>query len=379
MPQKKKKSQRSQTKKHRRVHSPLTRCIEYLKVCKGWFIRRSWWQKTLLLLVLAIVLFLSNLYVMSLWYRFKHDDEPLNYGVTFSAPYARYFELDAKETLDAMLDDLDIKHYRLMSYWKEIEKDRGTYDFSDLDWQFDAIEARGGTVSLAIGLRQPRWPECHEPSWAKDKSIDEVYPELESFMGAVIDRYKDRPSLKSYQLENEYFLEVFGKCSDHSRDRLVKEFDFVKQKDGKTPIIVSLSNNYLGVPIGDPRPDQFGVSVYKRVYDANVTKRYFEYPFTPWWYTGRAAWSELLTGKDSMLHELQAEPWAPTPLKVTSIEEQSKSMDAARLKERIQYGEATGFRDIYLWGGEWWYWRKVKFDDPSLWNVVKQELRRVDQ
>lgn len=370
MPQKKKSSNKSRKQKKPR----FPRLANAWSKSRQWFARRSWWQKTLLLIVLAFVLFLSNLYVMSLWYRWKHDDKPLNVGVTFSAPYARYFELDPKETLGAMLDDLDIKHYRLMSYWKEIEKTRGTYDFSDLDWQFDAIEARGGTVSLALGLRQPRWPECHEPDWAKNQSIDELYPELERYMGAVIDRYKDRPSLKSYQLENEYFLEVFGKCSDHSRERLVKEYDFVKQKDPNTPVIISLSNNYLGVPIGDPRPDQFGVSVYKRVYDATVTKRYFEYPFTPWWYTGRAAWTELLTGRDSMLHELQAEPWAPMPLKEASIEEQNKSMDAERLRERIKYGEATGFRDIYLWGGEWWYWRKVKFDDPSLWNVIKETL-----
>jgi hypothetical protein len=49
-------------------------------------------------------------------------------------------------------------------------------------------------------------------------------------------------------------------------------------------------------------------------------------------------------------------------------------MDAKRLKERISYGEAIGFRDIDLWGGEWWYWRKVKFNDPSLWNTIKQEI-----
>lgn len=327
-----------------------------------------------MLLVAAFALFLGNLYVMSLWYRWVHSGEPLRYGATFSAPYARYFDLDPKETLDALINDLGIKHYRLMSYWEDIEPTKGTYDFTDLDWQFDAVEKSGGTVSLAIGLRQPRWPECHVPGWAKDKPVSEIYPELEKFMGAVVNRYKDRKALISYQLENEYFLEVFGRCKDHSRERLVREFNYVKKLDPSTPIIVSLSNNYLGIPVGQPRPDQFGVSVYKRVYDQTITKRYFEYPFTSWYYTGRAAWTELLTGKESMLHELQAEPWPPTPLKQTSIEEQNKSMDASRLKERIKYGEATGFRDIYLWGAEWWYWRKVQFNDPSLWNTVKQEL-----
>ncbi|MCA9309333.1 hypothetical protein KC973_03080 [Candidatus Saccharibacteria bacterium] len=353
---------------------PVSRLRKIPTEVSAWWRKRRAWQQIVLVTLAIIVLFFVTLYAASVWYRLKHQNEPLNYGVTFSEPYARSFDLDPQETLQAMIDDLDIRHYRLMSYWSDIEKQQGTYDFSSLDWQFDMVEQSDGTVSLAIGLRQPRWPECHLPSWAKEQDIDELYPELEDVMTAVVNRYKDRPSLKSYQLENEYFLEVFGRCPDHTRERLVKEFDLVKRLDPDTPIIVSLSNNYLGLPLGDPRPDQFGVSVYKRVYDATITKRYFEYPFTSWYYGGRAGLSELFTGKDSMLHELQAEPWAPIPIKKASIEEQNKSMDAKRLAERIDYGEATGFRDIYLWGGEWWYWRKVKFNDPSLWNTVKTKL-----
>lgn len=340
----------------------------------AWWNKRRPWQKILLILSAIIILFFSSLYALSVWYRLKHQDEPLRYGVTFSEPYARYYDLDPKETLNALMTDLNIKNVRLMSYWSDIEPKRGTYDFSSLDWQFDMVEKNGGTVSLAIGLRQPRWPECHSPEWAKNQPIDTIYPDLERFMAAVVERYKDRPSLISYQLENEFFLDVFGKCPDHSRERLVREYNFVKKLDPNTPIIVSLSNNYLGIPVGKPQPDQFGVSVYKRVYDANITKRYFEYPFTSWWYGGRAGWTELFTGKSSMLHELQAEPWAPMPIKEASIEEQNKSMDAKRLRERIAYGESTGLRDIYLWGGEWWHWRKEKLNDPSLWNVVKEEL-----
>jgi hypothetical protein len=49
-------------------------------------------------------------------------------------------------------------------------------------------------------------------------------------------------------------------------------------------------------------------------------------------------------------------------------------MDAKRLAERIKYGKDTGFRDIDLWGAEWWYWRKVDFNDPSLWNTIKTQI-----
>ncbi len=362
---------KNQAKKVTKKHSqkPNTGVLNIL------WSNRSLWQKILISIVAVIVGALVSLYLLSVWYRLKHQNEPLSYGVSFSADYAKSLGLDPHETLDAMINDLDIKHYRLTSYWSNIEPTKGTYDFSELDWEMNKVQKSGGTVSLAIGLRQPRWPECHPPKWAKDQPVEAIYPELQKYIGAVVNRYKDNPALKSYQLENEYFLAVFGECTDYSRDRLVKEFNFVKSQDPDTPIIVSLSNNYFGIPVGKPRADEFGVSVYKRVFDKTVTHRYFEYPFTSWWYSGRAALTEIFTGRESMLHELQAEPWPPTPIVKTSIEEQDKSMDAARLKERIHYGEATGFRDIYLWGGEWWYWRKVKFGDPSLWNVVKQELR----
>jgi hypothetical protein len=341
-----------------------------------WFSSKRLWQQILLIITAIILLFTAQAYAVAYWYQQKHKNEPLTYGVTFIPDYARYYDLDPKETLVALRDDLGFKRYRLVSYWKNIEKEPGKYDFSELDWQFDEIEKAGGEITLAMGLRQPRWPECHPPGWVNGQTKDQWYPELLNYIAAVTERYKDRPALVSYQLENEYFLGVFGECGPYGaeRERLVEEFELMKSIDTNTPIIVSLSNNYLGIPIGDPRPDQFGVSVYKRVFDQTITKRYFEYPFASWHYASRAGWSEIMTGKSSMLHELQAEPWAPTDTKSATIEEQNKSMDAKRLKERIEYGKATGFRDIDLWGGEWWYWRKVKMNDPSLWETVRANI-----
>ena len=320
-------------------------------------------------------------YGVAYWYQQKHKNEPLVWGVTFIADYARYFDLDAKETFLAIRDDLSFKRFRLVSYWESIEKTPGVYDFSELDWQFDRVEEVGGEVTLAIGLRQPRWPECHIPSFYNEQPSDVWYPKLQDFMKAVIERYRDRPALKDYQLENEYFLGVFGDCKRFGapRSRLIEEFSFVKNLDSNHPIILSLANNYFGLPVGQPRADQFGVSVYKRVFDYTVTHRYFEYPFPSWYYSWRAGWLEILTGRSSMLHELQAEPWPPMSVKEASVEEQDKSMDAKRLHERIGYAEAIGFRDVDFWGAEWWYWRKVHYNDPSLWEAVRTEMINIGQ
>lgn len=332
------------------------------------------WRNLALALLAGIFVWFIILIVFAQFYRLSEDHKSERIGVTFIPSYARYFQLDPKQTLSALQDDLGIEHFRLVSYWSEIESQKGKYDFSELDWQFDMIEKAGGTVTLSLGLRQPRWPECHLPAWAKDKSPNQYYPQLSDYIEKVVNRYKDRHPLISYQLENEYFLEVFGDCPKPERSQLQKEFDLVRTTDPDTPIVMSLANNILGLPLRNPRPDQYGVSQYKVVWN-QVTKRdYFTYPFPSWYYGGRAGMKKLLTGKPSILHELQAEPWGPTDIKKLSLAEQDKSMNPALLKQQLATARQAGFRDIYLWGGEWWYWQKTNHHNPAMWEAVRQEL-----
>jgi hypothetical protein len=240
----------------------------------------------------------------------------------------------------------------------------------------------GAKVSLSIGLRQPRWPECHEPNWVTiDPTNQKAWkPQLFQFIEAVINHYKDNPALGNYELENEFFMKVFGECKDFDRARLVDEFNLVKAMDPAHKVIVSRSDNWIGIPVGQPTPDEFAISVYKRVWDATITHRYFEYPLPAWFYASLAGSEELLSGKDMIIHELQAEPWTPNGKLITeiSVDEMYKSMNPQRLKDRIAYGEATGMRTVDLWGAEWWYYMKVKQNDPGVWNVVKDAVAQAD-
>ncbi len=354
------------------------RLLRHLRLEKPrfWLKEQRWWTKLGLFLMAILIFLVGSAYGIAQWYIYTQKDKEFKFGATFIPSYARYFDLEPESTLQAMIDDLNIRHYRIVSYWDEIEKTPGTYDFTELDWQFKKIQDAGGTVSLAIGLRQPRWPECHMPKWAEKQTKDQWYPQLKTFIGKVVERYKDHPSLQTYQLENEYFLKAFGICPDHSRDRLVDEFNYVKRLDTNTPVIVTRSNNALGWPIYAPIPDISGVSIYKRVWDKTITKRYFEYPFPAWFYAFLAGGTKIITGKDLIVHELQAEPWGPNKgIKEISIEEQNKSLSPERLRDRIRYGKATGMREIDLWGVEMWYWRKVKLHDDSLWETGKQTIR----
>lgn len=342
-----------------------------------WF-NHSWWGKSLIVIVTAVVVWFVGLYGCAQWYIAKHRNEPLTFGATFIPDYARQFNLNPQETFQAVIDDLGIRRFRLVSYWKNIEKFPEVYDFSELDWQFEMAHRAGAKINLAIGLRQPRWPECHEPDWVKGQPIEFWYPRLKVYMQKVIERYGNHPALESYQLENEFFMTVFGICPDHSRWRLEDEFDFVKKLDKDTPVIISRSNNWIGLPVGGPRPDEFAISVYKRVWDKTVTKRYFEYPLPAWFYAGLAGAGEIFTGKNMHIHELQAEAWLPPGYSMYNapIEELYKSMNPERLVNRINYGVGTGMKKIDLWGVEWWYQMKAQRNSPELWETAKAELER---
>ncbi|HET6864024.1 MAG TPA: beta-galactosidase [Candidatus Saccharimonadales bacterium] len=333
-------------------------------------------------------MFTSISYGVAQWYIQKHKNEPIVLGASFIPDYAQSFGLDPMQSLQAMLEPaqaggLGLKQVRLVSYWSDIEPTQGKYDFSQLDQEFALANKYGTRVSLSIGLRQPRWPECHPPSWLDVQANNENAwrPQLNKFILAVVDRYKTNPALQDYELENEYFMKVFGTCTDFSRQRLVDEFQMVKAADNKHRVLVSRSDNWVGIPVGQPEPDEYAISVYKRVWDATFTHRYFEYPLPAWFYSSLAGYEELYSGKNMIIHELQAEPWGPKGEEITqiSIKEMYKSMSPARLKSRIDYGEATGMKTIDLWGAEWWYWMKTANHDPGAWNVVQQAVAQASE
>jgi hypothetical protein len=301
----------------------------------------------------------------------------LQLGVSFIPDYAQSLGVDPQQTMDALLG-IGVKQFRLVSYWSDMEPTPGHYDFSQLDWQFQKAQSAHAKVILTVGLRQPRWPECHIPDWAANEPISQWQPQLEAFMQAVVQRYQHSPSLESYQLENEYFLHGFGTCTsaDYSRSRLVSEYNLVKKLDPQHPIIIGRSDNAVGIPVGQPQPDEFSISIYQRVWDAGVTRRYLEYPFPAWFYGFLAGWQQIADHKDMMIAELQAEAWAPNGQTITqtSLAEQNKSFNAARLKSTVNFGKATGMKSIDLWGGEYWYYRMVVLHDPSVWNAARQEF-----
>ncbi|MDB5169803.1 MAG: hypothetical protein JWN82_199 [Candidatus Saccharibacteria bacterium] len=328
--------------------------------------------------MVLVLLALGTMYGIGRWYVHSVSDQPQVIGASFIPAYASSLGVDPQQTLDGMLNDLHVKHLRLVSYWDQMEPQPGSYDFSQLDWQFAKAEAAGAKITLSVGLRQPRWPECHAPSWVDtSRPSAEWQPQLEKFMTAVVNRYKHSPALQSYQIENEFFLKGFGICTNFERSRLVSEFNLVKKLDPKHTSIVNRSNNALGTPMGAPIADEYGVSIYRRVWDATLTHRYLEYPWPAWFYSFMGGIHKITQGRDLMIHEMQAEAWAPHgTVNSISLEEQNKSLDAHRLAGRFEFARDTGLRTVDMWGAEYWYYRQQVLHDPSLVNVARQEYAK---
>lgn len=314
------------------------------------------------------------MYGIARWYQQAHKNEPLQLGVSFIADYANYLGVDPHQTFDALLNDLHVRQFRLVSYWKDIEPKEGHYNFKELDWEMHEAASHHARVNLSLGLRQPRWPECHAPAWIDTSQPESTWePQLDAFVTTVVNRYKNAPALKTYQLENEFFNN-FGSCNNFDRARLNRELALVKKLDPNHPVIISRSNNYVGFSVRRPLPDIIGISVYRRVWNTAVYHGYFTYPYPSWYYAFLAGGEELLTGKPAVIHELQTEPWPPSGQSIltASLTEQNKTFDAKRFKSTVQFAEQTGIRHIDLWGGEYWYYRMVKLHDPSVWNTAKE-------
>jgi hypothetical protein len=288
------------------------------------------------------------------------------WGATFSEYYAKEFlRLDWEKAYTAILDELPFKKYRLVAYWQYLEPEEGRYNFQNLDWQMNEAQKRGKEITLAIGYRMPRWPECHAPEWAKKLPLDELRRNLLEYMGKVVDRYKNYDILKAWQVENEPFLSTFGECPPPDEQFLQQEINLVKSLDPQRLIMVTDSGELSLWLTASKFGDTLGTTLYRIVYSPYFKR--FKHFIPPSFYGLRAAAAGKISGtKDVIVSELQAEPWAPNTASISFVpfDDQTKDFTLEDMKDNIAFTRKTGLKEAYLWGPEWWYYREVH-GDPS--------------
>ena len=292
----------------------------------------------------------------------------VTFGITFSQLFTEQMELDWKETYTAILDELNVKKFRLVAYWPKIEPNSGEYVFDDLDWQINEAGKRDAQVILVVGQKVPRWPECHIPDWARDLSKEEREDKILSVLTKIVEHYQDNDTIKYWQVENEPFLINFGECPEFDEDFLAKEIELVRKLDKKRrPVIMTASGELSSWTKPAAYADVLGTTLYRIVW-SDLLQKHVEYPIPSVFYYKRANYVKKVTGIDKVIIiELQAEPWSHKMIYENTLEEQFKTMDFERFKGMINYTYETGFDEAYLWGAEWWYWIKENHNIDSYW------------
>src|SRR3989344_4461206 len=293
------------------------------------------------------------------------------FGVTFSQIYASDMGLDWHETYIALLDDLGIKHLRIPAYWTKIEANENTFDFADLDWQIMEAEKRDVDVVMVVGYKVPRWPECHIPDWAESKPRAEFEQAVLREIETVVMRYRDNPAISRWQVENEPFLK-FGVCPPFDAALLDEEIALVRSLDNR-PIIVTDSGELSTWIQASKRADIFGTTMYRTIWSNYVGQ--FTYPLPPEFFHFKANIARAFGDvKKIIVIELQAEPWGPGLAHALAPEVEAQSFSPDKFHATMEYVKTVGFPEAYLWGGEWWYFKKTKGDD-RFWDIAKEIYR----
>jgi hypothetical protein len=297
------------------------------------------------------------------------------YGVSFSPKYAKELGLDWKKSYQEILRDLEIKRLRVPTYWDQLEPVDGKLDFSETDYMMNEAKKHQTSVILAVGIKQPRWPECHQPDWAANLDKEQRKQRLLKFVKAVVERYKDHPSLDLWQVENEPFFKFGTECDILDKKLLKEEVELVRSTDPNHQIMVTDSGEAMKLPITSMGlSDIFGTTLYRTVYAPKFG--YFEYPLLPGFYQLKSQLTHLFAPNNAktIISELQAEPWSTKPLIETPLEEQLRLFPVEKLTNNLEFAKLTGFDTIYLWGAEWWYYMS-KTGHPEYWEEVKRLVK----
>lgn len=336
------------------------------------------------------------------------DKENLKYGVSFSKFHSDELELDWRETLRAILDNLGVRRIRFSAHWPMVEPEDGKFNFEELDYQMNEARKRGVSVILAVGRRLPGWPECHEPDWIKSEirnstaipqpgkrnsvpnvakpstSKSETNPKFETenqklkqekllrYVETVVNRYKSYDNILYWQVENEPFLGFFSRslCGELDKEFLEKEIALVRRLDSKRQILLTASGEFDPWVGAYRRADVFGSTMFLYVWWKSGPIRY---PITPAFFRIKQSLVELIYGKKpKIVIELSAEPWLRQPIVNAPLEVLLDRMGIDKFNEMIDFSSKTGFDTFYLWGAEWWYYMKTKQSHPEFWQRAQE-------
>ena len=288
------------------------------------------------------------------------------YGVTFSHTYTTYLGLDPEQTYEALIEELGVRAVRLPVYWSEIQTQPDEYHWDLTDRLVEFSEKNEVKLTMVVGTKVPRWPECYVPDWAEKLDNKDLQQAALKMIETTVERYKDSPAVERWQVENEPFF-AFGTCKPLSKSDWQARIDLVRRLDPTHPIQITVSGESEPWKTEAQSADILGISMYRLSW--NSIFGYFVYPLSPEFYYLRAKLVEKDVSR-VIVSELQAEPWFSQAIASRPLSEWYHVFDEQMFRSNLQFVKEAHLSEVYLWGAEWWYLLKQNGDD-RLWNVAK--------
>lgn len=320
-----------------------------------------------LLPILLGILVLGGFLFFKMSGQFAEEElPPTRYGLTFSTVYARQLGLDPTEVYRTFIEELGVRAVRLPIYWSDIEPERGAFDFTLYDQLIRYADAMGVKLTLVVGVKVPRWPECFPPDWAEMLDAKAQHQAALAMIGRVVERYSSYGAVERWQVENEPFF-PFGQCLPITPSQFQERVDLVRSLDPSRPVQVTVSGEIGPWKAEAQAADILGISMYRLTW--NDLFGYFIYPLTPDYYYLR---TRLVQGEVDrvVVSELQAEPWFPEPIQSRPLSVWYNAFDAEAFEKNLRFVEDAHLPEVYLWGAEWWLLLKHNGDE-RLWEVAE--------
>jgi hypothetical protein len=325
-------------------------------------------------------------------------------GISYRPLQAAALGLDPKRALADLLQ-YPFAVIRLAAYWNQLEPGAGHLDAGVLDRQIEAAAEAGKKIILCVGaVKAFGYPEFfvpahHLPSPLPERRLvsPQSHPHLvaaaTSFIGRVVERYRDRAEIIAWQVEHEPVDPLGMEHSWRLATAFVRqEVAAVRAADSSRPVLltgflptstpVRAQQGWRTRDQGDSMAvagrlaDVVGINFYPRHAIVSLGAR------TVYLAGSRSPWQRRLneglctrlarSGRTLMVTEGQAEPWETV---TTPPSEPGSGMFSCLPEHVIENyneglelgGAAAGGLWAYLfWGAEYWLRRREQGDNRYL-------------